>query len=129
MSKQISNEEFDRRLEEKLSKMKGNELLTISGIYELVSEEFNNDIIEEWEQDQEKTILHYFINLDERGEFFADVRDSEDNTIYEIKTNEEGTINLIDDGFMKHTKDINGLEKYLKQIGIILDDSKIVYMD
>lgn len=125
----ISDQEFDNRLKEKLSKITADQLLSIPGIYELVSEELNNEIIEEWEQDQEKITFHYFIDLDERGEFYADIRDNEGNTVYEIKTNEEGTIDLIDNGFIKNTKDLLGLEKYLKKMNIIPHDSKLVYMD
>lgn len=28
--------------------------------------------------------LHYYINKDERGEFAADVRDEDDNTVFEF---------------------------------------------
>lgn len=52
MSKTISNEEFDKRLQEKLSQLKASELLHLAGVYEIVSEEYNNEIIEEWEAAQ-----------------------------------------------------------------------------
>mgnify|MGYP000914875015 CR=1 FL=1 len=62
----------------------------------------------------------YHINLDERGEFFADVRDQDDNTVYEIHLpDSDGGSGIIGDGFMKHERDVAGLERYLKQIGIM----------
>lgn len=33
-----------------------------------------------------RRIYRYFINLDERGEFYADIRDASDNTVLEIDT-------------------------------------------
>lgn len=71
--------------------------------YELMSNEerenFGFDIVEH----------EYFINLDERGEFFADVRDYDGNTIYEIRGYE--SLSYIG---MKNSKDIESLEKFLK---------------
>lgn len=67
----------------------------------------------------------YFIDLDERGEFLADVRDPEGNTIFEIEVTEED--NIFEDGFMSHTKDIQGLEKYLKSTGFMPKNSVLVF--
>lgn len=58
-------------------------------------------------------IYEYFINLDERGEFYADIR-LNDNTVYEIKG-----CDLIDDGFLKHKKDLEGLKEYLTDLKIM----------
>lgn len=60
----------------------------------------------------------YYINLDERGDFYADVRDENDNTVYEIKSIEQLN-ELIDNGFMRHSKDIEYLESYLMNIEFI----------
>ena len=43
--KNITQEMFDNELERMLSEYKGNQLLYIPGIYEILSGEFNNDII------------------------------------------------------------------------------------
>jgi hypothetical protein len=55
MNIQISNDEFDRRLDEKLSELTAKQLLElIPNIYEEISEYFNNEIIDEWEEEKEK---------------------------------------------------------------------------
>lgn len=61
----------------------------------------------------------YHINLDERGMFYADVRDRNDETVYEIKSDFDGIIWQIEDGFMRDKNDIEGLEIYLKEIDIL----------
>ena len=55
-----------------------------------------------------KMQYEYFINLDERGEFDADVRDPDGNTVFEIKGFE-----IFEDGFMEHKHDLEGLEDLL----------------
>lgn len=55
----------------------------------------------------------YYINLDERGEFRADVRNEKEETIYEISDE------IFEDGYMKHKNDLAGLESYLKEIGMM----------
>jgi hypothetical protein len=52
MKTQITNAEFDAKLEEILSGMTGAQLLSIPGIYEIVSEEYNNEILEAWENER-----------------------------------------------------------------------------
>jgi hypothetical protein len=42
-------------------------------------------------------IFGYYVNLDERGEFYADVRDENDKTIYEIRNEEEEPEGFDDD--------------------------------
>lgn len=56
--------------------------------------------------------LEYFIDLDERGEFRADVRDGS-KTIFDI----EG-FDIFEDGFMRDQSDIGGLLTYLKDLGV-----------
>lgn len=43
---EITDAQFDAALEELLSELSANQLLDIPGIYEILSEYFNNDIIE-----------------------------------------------------------------------------------
>lgn len=62
----------------------------------------------------EKNIFTYFINLDERGEFYADVRDENSNTIINIKGFE-----IFEDGWMRNKTDIKGLKSYLISLGLI----------
>ena len=58
----------------------------------------------------------YHINLDERGEFFADVRNSRGKTFFEIHGFE-----IFEDGFMRHKDDIFGLEDHLLNIRVMKD--------
>ena len=44
----MTDAEFDRILRDILREMTGEQLLSIEGIYELVSEEFNNEILDRW---------------------------------------------------------------------------------
>lgn len=63
----------------------------------------------------------YYVNLDERGCFYADVRDCKGETVFEVKAGYD----LLDSEFdfetywMKNKNDIKGLEKLLKDIGAI----------
>ena len=51
----ITNEEFDNRLIEKLEKITGAQLLMdIPSCYEEIAEVFNNEILTEWESEQEE---------------------------------------------------------------------------
>lgn len=61
----------------------------------------------------------YSINLDERGLFAADVRDEDGVSVYEIAQDEDGEIDLIMHGFMRHTRDLEGLRQALVQIGVL----------
>lgn len=64
-------------------------------------------------------LLGYYINLDERGDFFADVRDLSGRSVFEIHTDEQGRIDLIDDGFMADKTDLAGLRDYLAALGVV----------
>jgi len=69
------------------------------------------------------TLLEYYINLDERGEFRADVR-RDGVTIWET----EG-YDVFDDGFMRHKSDMLGLFRYLISLGLATDDDDLVHMN
>lgn len=60
--------------------------------------------------------FEYWINLDERGEFRADVRAGGPNgrSVYEI----DGT-DIFEDGFMRHKHDLEGLRAYLVSLGVL----------
>jgi hypothetical protein len=62
-----------------------------------------------------KTYL-YFISLDERGEFYADVRDGSNNTIFEIKG-----FDIFEDGWMRNKSDLKGLKNHLVGLGVMKD--------
>lgn len=62
----------------------------------------------------------YYINLDERGSFSADVRGPGGKTVLEIKGGNElaeGETSLVEDGYMRDFKDLNGLSDYMRSIG------------
>lgn len=59
------------------------------------------------------TIYEYYINRDERGEFDADVRNTNGKTVYYV---DECTI---EDGFMSHKKDLDGLKAHLVALGLM----------
>jgi hypothetical protein len=68
-------------------------------------------------------VLEYYINLDERGSFSADVRDaSTGQTVYDIKAGAElgeDEQSIFDDGYMSDPHDVQGLLEYLKELGIV----------
>ena len=45
----MTDADFDAILEKILDEMKGGQLLQVPGVYEAVSEHFNNDVLERWE--------------------------------------------------------------------------------
>ena len=63
----------------------------------------------------------YYINLNERGFFFADVRDSEGETIFEIHG-----FDIFEDGFMRHAYDLDGLRETLVSHGYINKNDNLV---
>lgn len=71
-------------------------------------------------------LLGYFVNLDERGEFYANVRDVDGETVYEVRSDEGGSISLIEDGFMSHKEDLSGLEEYLQDMGVISSAAELL---
>lgn len=72
--------------------------------------------------DMEKgKLFGYFINLHERGEFHADVRNEQQKSILEIKDSW-----IFEDGFMKNTEDLDGLRDYLLSIGLIHKNDQLL---
>lgn len=73
-------------------------------------------------------IFGFYINLDERGEFRADLRGADGGTIFEISCEDDGSIALVEDGFMSHKTDLPGLEAHLKDLGIIAPGDEVMSM-
>jgi hypothetical protein len=71
----------------------------------------------------EKTTYYYFIDLDERGDFYADVRKDGDQgeTVFEIHG-----FDIFEDGFMSDKKDLAGLREYLVNVGIIEKEDDVL---
>lgn len=73
----------------------------------------------------------YYINLDERGAFLADVRSAEGKTVFEIRAGNElgeDETSIFDDGFMRHKDDLRGLQDYLVQLGVLQPGDEILPM-
>lgn len=64
--------------------------------------------------------LEYYIDMDERGEFRADVRDESGATICQI----DGE--FFHDGFMKHKNDMRGLCDYLAELGLMRTSDRLI---
>lgn len=76
-------------------------------------------------------IFGYYINLDERGDFNADVRNENGKTVFEIQAGAslgEDETSIFEDGFMRHKEDVAGLESYLKDLGVIPGDARVLPM-
>lgn len=54
MKKLITQKEFDQILQNILKKQTGEQLLHIPGIYEILTEEYNNEVISVWEENNEE---------------------------------------------------------------------------
>jgi len=63
----------------------------------------------------------YVIDKDERGEFSCHVEDPDGKDVWSASNeeSEDGEFYPVSDGFMKHNKDIKGLEKYLKELELL----------
>ncbi|WP_411840030.1 hypothetical protein [Paracoccus sp. ME4] len=75
---------------------------------------------------EETAVFGYSINLDERGQFYADVRDTEGNSIFEIKTPEEGGDPGFEDLGMRHKDDLSGLRDHLVSLGVLERDAELL---
>ena len=74
--REIPNEQFDAKLTQILDGMTGAQLLSIPGVYEVVAEELNNDVIEAIEHNTGK--MHVAICQDGNGKWHILRRTSED---------------------------------------------------
>jgi len=75
-------------------------------------------------------IYTYHINLDERGSFFADVRDIDGYTVYEINAGDllgAGETSIFEDGFMRDSRDTESLKGYLEDLKVIPLHSQIIH--
>ena len=66
----------------------------------------------------------YYINLHERGCFFADVRDHTGDSVFEIHG-----FDIFEDGFMRHPYDLDGLHDLLFSHGYINENDNLVRGD
>ena len=76
-----------------------------------------------------RDLYAYSVNLDERGSFYADVRDIfTDKTVYEVRSDDDrdGEIPEVTDGFMRHKTDMDGLCSTLIDRGVIPANARVV---
>lgn len=81
------------------------------------------------EPDETSKIFGYYINLDERGDFRADVRNAAGETVFNILAGtslEEDETSIFEDGFMRHKNDLDGLTAYLQDLKVIPQGSQIL---
>jgi hypothetical protein len=64
---------------------------------------------------------HYNINLDERGESCADVPNTTERSVFEIKGFE-----IFEDGRMRHKSDLEGLKRYGVRLELKKPDEPLV---
>lgn len=65
----------------------------------------------------------YYINQDERGDFYADVRDADGQTVFDIHG-----MDIFEDGFMRSKSDLAGLTGYLRDLGVIPRNGDVLSM-
>ena len=68
------------------------------------------------------THFGYYIDLDERGDFLADVRDKQGNSVFEIRAGAslgEDESSIFEEGFMRDKRDVAGLTDYLRSLGVL----------
>jgi hypothetical protein len=76
--------------------------------------------------------FHYHVNLNERGCYYADVRDPDGLTVFEIQAGnllDENDSSIFEDGFIRHDKDMDGLTDYLRQLGVIPVQGVVAYVE
>lgn len=64
-------------------------------------------------------IYGYCVNLEERGEFFADLRNAQCESIWEIRVGPDEDIEDVSGGYMLYGRDVAGLERWLKDLKVI----------
>ena len=74
--------------------------------------------------------FEYFINLDERGSFLADVRDEAGKVVFNIRAGAElpeDEASIFEDGYMNHPEDLCNLADYLRDLGIMSQNDDLVF--
>ena len=74
----------------------------------------------------------YYVDLDERGSFRADVRNESGQTVFEVLAGDElaaDETSLFEDGFMRDKSDLAGLQAHLCDLGVIPADGEILASD
>jgi hypothetical protein len=71
-------------------------------------------------------VFKYYINLNERGDFNADVRAEDGTSVFEIISLEH-MWEMMEDGWMRDKRDLNGLCEYLTyHVNVMTDEDRLV---
>lgn len=77
-----------------------------------------------------RRFFSWVIDLDERGSFRAHVEDAGGSRVFSCSNEdseyEDGELWLIADGFMRHKEDTDGLEGYLRSVGAIGENDRVL---
>lgn len=68
-------------------------------------------------------VYGYYVNFDRPEGFFADVRNTVGKTVFEIRDT-----SIIEDGAMRHKRDVSGLRNYLVREGVMTADQVLLLM-
>lgn len=79
-----------------------------------------------WRRNLMSEKFGYYVNLDERGEFYADVRKKDGETVFEIRIPDEDGGSIVEDGFMKDKEDLDGLRSYLVDLKVIPEHAELL---
>jgi hypothetical protein len=83
------------------------------------------------EEEENRKVFTATVDLDERGIFRCHVSDPAGKTVWSAGSDDEDDDGNetgfwpVEDGFMKHNRDLDGLEKYLKQMKIMPEDATL----
>lgn len=77
--------------------------------------------------------LFYVVDLDERGWFKAHVENQNGKEIFSLSNEDEGgwpsgNLDLVEDGYMRHARDVRGLHEYLQGVGLAGQRSTLEFM-
>ncbi|MDG1580819.1 hypothetical protein [Pseudomonas sp. GOM6] len=86
-----------------------------------VSRDYQVSRSESMNEPEVGSIMSYYINLDERGDFYADVRNAYEKSVFEISGFE-----IFEDGFMANKHDMEGLKDYLVSLGIMQPSQQLL---
>lgn len=79
---------------------------------------------------ENRPIYGYYVNRSDIYDFYADVRNEDGQTIFEVKTAvEESVWEFSADEFMDHVNDIAGLQEHLIEMGIIRHNGEVMTFD
>lgn len=70
----------------------------------------------------------YYVNLNERGSFYADVRNADGSTVFEVRGGRElgeDDTSMVEDGYMTSYTDVDGLRDFLVNTGVIPEKSAV----